>query len=217
MTLQAARLKSLFEVFSSSFRLIALLFAVDCSPSLDVDSALTLDTQPPHIQCPASFVSPTDAKKNTASLPELTPVTITDNNKVVSSSFLVEQQVHCADGMCVYPMGVHQVMISATDASGNSASCELTITVRDLEPPVFGMCPADIRIRADADAPTALVSWPEMLVVDNSQQLVVVEGPQLNNTRFGMGTMSLTFTAVDSSRNFASCTFLVTVVGTFMN
>ncbi len=92
------------------------------------------DTTPPVITCPAPITI--ECQGNLQAMVTLPPATATD---VCQSSGLVIANTFTPNGAnasASYPLGTTTVTFTATDAAGNDASCQTTITVRDTIPPV---------------------------------------------------------------------------------
>src|SRR6185369_4842260 len=99
-----------------------------------------LDTQPPVIICPSNLVLAANAGRCSRSNVTFT-VNATDNCSVAN---LVSSP---ASGS-TFPLGVTTVTNTATDASGNTSTCTLTVTIRDYENPVI-TCPTNLVLNAD--------------------------------------------------------------------
>jgi gliding motility-associated-like protein len=108
----------------------------------------------------------------------------------------------------IFPVGITNVVYTATDASGNSATCEFKITVTDQAAPVFASCPGNISIHA-IDNCSASVSWIPPNVIDNCPVTIISTHPP--GTIFAAGSTLVTYTATDASGNSATCTFTVTI------
>lgn len=104
-------------------------------------------------------------------------------------------------------LGQHVVTLTATDASGNSASQTVTATVVDDIAPTL-MCPDDLV----ASLCAATVDYQQPLVLDNCPlaQLELTAGLP-SGSQFPAGTTVQVFTAADSSGNTGTCSFTVTV------
>lgn len=136
-----------------------------------------------------------------------------------------------------FPKGNTNVVWTAEDGAGNTATCLLVITVNDDEPPVNNYCPTDIVLPNIAGDCNNLVSWlrpNENNWTDNcdaSADLVVTEvisdpGVQaainlnfpydqtavsIPLSVFPVGVTTITYTATDLSNNSDQCIFTVTV------
>lgn len=64
-----------------------------------------------------------------------------------------------------FPIGGTAVAFSATDSDGNTVSCSFTITVEDIEDPVFD-CPSDIVVNVDPGTTEVVVDY-EISASDN--------------------------------------------------
>ena len=86
------------------------------------------DVQPPVITCPANITQSNDPGQCGAIVNYT--VTATDNCTSVTVA------VQPVSGS-FFPVGVTTVKATATDGSGNTATCSFTVTVNDVEPPVI--------------------------------------------------------------------------------
>ncbi|HLP12161.1 MAG TPA: DUF2341 domain-containing protein [Flavobacteriales bacterium] len=112
----------------------------------------------------------------------------------------------------VFPIGVTTISYTATDASGNSSLCTFTITVTDLQAPIFTSCPLNISVNNTPGNCSAIVSWPAPVATDNCAGLVVAQTAGFpSGSTFPIGTTTITYTAVDASGNSSVCSFTVTV------
>lgn len=106
-----------------------------------------------------------------------------------------------------FPLGTTTVMWTATDASGNSASCSADVTIVDTTPPTIA-CPPDVE--GTVGQPVSLGSP----VVED----IVDPDPSVSNDApdsFGPGTTTVTWTATDDSGNSATCVQTVTLTYVF--
>ncbi len=85
------------------------------------------DTQPPQITCPSNVTAVTalTCPASTGSVVDFPPPTVSDNCPGVT--------VQCTPPSgSVFPVGTTTVTCTATDASGNTATCSFTLTVFDV-------------------------------------------------------------------------------------
>jgi len=108
-----------------------------------------------------------------------------------------------------FPVGTTPVTYTATDASGNKATCTFNVTVNDVTPPVITSCPANITANTTTSC-GAVVTWTAPPFSDNCTGATLVAVPASGST-FPVGTTPVTYTATDASGNKATCTFNVTV------
>ncbi len=113
----------------------------------------------------------------------------------------------------VFNGGVTTVTYYAEDPSGNSASCDFTVTVVDGQPPVFSNCPGDIIVNAPADQCSAEVAFSTPEAIDNCTGVTVTQtsGPP-SGSSFPIGNTTIVFTATDLSGNTSICTFEIMVI-----
>ena len=86
------------------------------------------DTQPPVITCPANITQPNDSGKCGAIV--TFAATATDNCSKVTVTYN-----HNPGSF--FDVGTTAVTATATDSSGNKATCSFNVTVNDVEPPVI--------------------------------------------------------------------------------
>lgn len=161
------------------------------------------DTQVPIISdCPTNIVLTNDAGICGAEATWIEP-TADDNCSVNSftSNF--------ASGH-VFPVGVTTVIYIATDGSGNSTTCNFTVTVTDNEAPVISDCPGNIVASNDPNACNAIVSWNVPTANDNCGVTSFLS-THISGATFPVGTTTVTYTATDAAGNISTCSFTVTV------
>jgi hypothetical protein len=98
--------------------------------------------------------------------------------------------------------------VTCTDASG--PSCQFTVDVDDLEPPVVGAPPAQ-QVGTDAPACTALINYPPPTYADNCPGGGALCVPP-SGSIFPLGVTTVTCTGTDASNNTGSSTTTMTVV-----
>ena len=170
------------------------------------------DTTAPLIICPPSIVTTTDPGSCTA---------------VVNASTLSYPTVYDACGVVsvvpigipsgyAFPVGVTTITWTASDASGNSASCVTqTVTVTDEEDPIIN-CPSNITAYTTAGQCSANVTVPLVTATDNCSINSITNtynsgGADASDT-YPLGTTNITFTATDLSGRTASCDLEITVI-----
>lgn len=163
------------------------------------------DTTPPTISCPGDVVVSTDPDECSAEVNYT--VTADDDNPGVTLS--------CSPASgSTFPKGDTLVSCTATDAAGNTASCEFTVRVEDHEPPDIS-CPADITLAGNIPGSCgANVSVGTAYATDNCSGVDVngvrSDGGALTDP-YPLGNTTITWTATDSSGNASSCSQLITV------
>ncbi|HLU87145.1 MAG TPA: HYR domain-containing protein, partial [Taishania sp.] len=101
---------------------------------------------------------------------------------------------------------------TATDASGNTATCSFNVTVEDTEAPTVIVCPNDTIVYVGATNCEVEVTWIEPEFTDNCE--LTVTSTRANGSTFNVGLTTVTYTAVDGSGNIATCSFNVIVMDT---
>ncbi len=110
-----------------------------------------------------------------------------------------------------FPTGDSTVVFIATDASGNTATCEFTITVRDEISPVFGSCPPSVTMTSNDGCPVVL-NWILPTATDNCS-VPTVSSAIPTDFAFPVGTTNVLILAEDASNNYDTCGFTVTING----
>ena len=171
-----------------------------CTATLSV-TIQAIDLVPPTLQGVASTLELGPAGTISLSLQNI-GVTVSDNCSV--------NEVEILPGSfdCLQ-LGTQTVTVIATDASGNSASLSLQITVVDNLPPQV-QCPENIRQCAD----NSTVLYDAPVATDNCLMLGgvfdLLEG-QPSGTAFPIGETLTKYTFIDASGNIGYCSFLVTI------
>ena len=112
------------------------------------------------------------------------------------------------DASGFYPVGVTTVTWTLTDPAGNSATCEQTVTVIDIEPPIV-TCPEDITVDNDPGECGAIVNYTPT-ATDNCEIADLIVYP-LSGSFFELGTTLVQVVAIDVNGLASTCSFNVTV------
>ena len=113
-----------------------------------------------------------------------------------------------------FQVGSSQVIFTATDASGNSASCTMTITVFDGQSPVFDNCPSDVTVYSAADSCGASVFWNALTATDDCTAILSIDPPNYSGEFFTVGTNQVQYSVSDGFTQAGTCAFSVTVLDT---
>lgn len=111
-----------------------------------------------------------------------------------------------------FGIGENTITYTATDASGNTATCSFTITIVDPIDPTISNCPADISVNATQGQCGAAVTYELPIGADNCDFTLELTAGFASGETFPVGTTTVTYTVTDLSGNTASCSFTVTVV-----
>ncbi|MDC0707061.1 HYR domain-containing protein [Stigmatella sp. ncwal1] len=158
------------------------------------------DTQPPTLTCPASLF-------RQATGPDGAAVSYSSARSSDTVSAVTLSYSHASGS--TFPVGGTSVLVTATDASGNSKQCHFAVTVRDSTPPSI-TCPAPVFAEATLPSGT-LASYPDATATD-----IVTPSPEVTyqpvpGTLLPFGLTSVVATAKDASGNTAACSFTMTV------
>jgi gliding motility-associated-like protein len=168
-----------------------------------------IDNIDPVIECPENIITSNDPGlcETNVTVPE--PV-VTDN---CPNTTVVNSYTGTSNASGVYPVGTTTVIWTVTDASGNTASCTMTVTVNDTETPII-ICPENITVTNDPGVCGANVTVPQPEFYDNCD--VNELSNDFNNTSnatgfYPVGTTTITWTVTDIHGNEATCQMTVTV------
>jgi len=162
-----------------------------------VGTVTVVDNSPPAVSCPASQTLDTCEDGAAATF------------QASASDNCGSAPVNCSRASgSTFPVGQTPVACSTTDGSGNSASCNFTVTVRaDATPPTIS-CPAPIVINACVEG--GPVAHFNVGSADNCG-LAPVNCSHASGSTFPVGVTNVTCSATDRLGNTASCAFSVTV------
>ncbi|MCI0746774.1 MAG: HYR domain-containing protein, partial [Verrucomicrobia subdivision 3 bacterium] len=169
--------------------------ATDTSGNVAVcqQRVIVSDTQPPILTCPADVTVNANPGSCFATGVALGNPNTTDNCGTVTVTNNAPAQ---------FPVGTTLVTWTASDASGNTTTCQQRVIVRDAEPPAID-CPGDVTVNASPGACFATgVSLGQPTASDNCGTATVTSNAP---AQFAVGTNLVTWTATDTSGNTATC------------
>jgi hypothetical protein len=158
------------------------------------------DKEPPIVSCPS------DISVNTA--PGTCSAVVTYNPTATDNCAGVQVTASPVSGS-TFAVGTTTVMVTATDASGNTATCSFKVIVKDNEAPQI-KCPDNITVNNDAGKCSAVVTF-SATATDNCAGIGTITYSQNSGTAFPVGTTHVTATVSDAAGNMANCGFDVTV------
>jgi hypothetical protein len=162
------------------------------------------DSEAPQIICPPNVAVPT-ATGQCAALVTYALPQVRDNCPNVGTAI-------CSPvSGTSFAKGVTTVTCTVTDSSGNSKSCNFTVTVTDTQLPQIS-CPANSTMQAETGKCAAIVSYLTT-AIDNCPGVTVICNPP-SGSSFPKGTTTVMCVATDTSNNSASCSFSVTIIDT---
>lgn len=163
-----------------------------------------VDNQAPIITCPSNVV--VNATSAAGAIVNYTAPVGTDNCTATT-----EMTAGLASGS-TFPIGVTTVTYKVTDASGNSAECSFTVTVKAVAPVV--VVPANITVNVDENTCGAAVSFA---ATDNTgipaSTITYTENgqPVVSGATFSTGVHTITATATNVVAS-SSASFTITVI-----
>ncbi|XP_071816734.1 uncharacterized protein [Apostichopus japonicus] len=162
------------------------------------------DNDGPVLTCPGDIVRVISTSQATASIDWNEPTAV-DASPPVTLMANLDPPLLVAQGSST------SIMYTGTDALGNMGSCSFTITVIDDTADPELICPPSQNLFIQSSGDELVVTWDAATVVDNVDNNIIPNPTILPGTRFSEGTNGITYIAVDSSGNFGTCSFTVTV------
>ena len=171
------------------------------------------DITAPAITCPASIVVQTDPSLNTATVTVGQPV-VTDicGTVTFTNNF---NNTNNASG--IYNLGVTSIIWTATDECGNTATCQMTVTVSDNEGPTMS-CPPTISVNCIEEVPAAYASLPAFIaaggLADDNNGIDAASFTMVSQTSNNLScpeTISRIYSIADNDGNVSTCTQLIIV------
>ncbi|XP_071489593.1 uncharacterized protein [Diadema antillarum] len=179
-----------------------------CIFTITITAQATGDTTPPVISGCPDDISLVVSGSTTSAAVSWTEPTAVDETSAVTVTQTATPGTTFAVGTST------SVVYTFTDAAGNSAICQFTVTLAtantDNTAPVISNCPSDITTFVASGTTSSAVSWIEPTAVD-FVSAVTTTRTAAPGTAFPVGTSQVTYTFSDASGNAATCSFLVTV------
>jgi len=160
------------------------------------------DNVAPTITCPATQTVPLGVGCE-AEMPNYTGMASASDNCSVNVT-----QVAAAGGT-LSGTGTQTVTLTATDQSGNTATCAFTLNKVDQIAPAIS-CPATIEVDNDPGLCSAAISFAAT-ATDYCDATPALTYSPASGSAFAPGNTTVTATATDYSNNSSTCTFLVIV------
>ncbi|XP_033099724.1 uncharacterized protein LOC117103264 [Anneissia japonica] len=195
--------------FSISTTPVTITITDDAANSATCEFLVTIidDEDPKIIFCPTNILMDNDPQLSTAVV-NWTEPTADDNHGIASL-----QQSHIS-GVDVMSVGDNLVNYTWIDHSGNTVTCLFTVTVRDVEDPVYSGCPtSQIQVETPTGFNTTTVYWTPPTVNDNVGVVINTSDYQPNDI-FEIGITTVTYHAEDEAGNEANCIFTILVEDT---
>jgi hypothetical protein len=173
-----------------------------------------IDTELPVITCPTldATYDNTEGLCGYVAGTEFDPTLVSDNCEFTYTHNYGPWSIPTSLEGAYFPAGTTVVLWTVTDASGNTATCEIVINVVDSEDPVFVNCPEGVTytIGADADCENGII-WSIPIAEDNCEVTVVQTAGPMQGMQLSLGTYEIQYTATDAAGNTATCNFTIVV------
>jgi hypothetical protein len=188
------------------------VFDVNGNSNTATQTVTVVDDTKPNLTCPTDIVVDADVVEGGVSGAHVTyTATATDNCNVPVITY-------SSMPGSFFTIGTHTVTVTATDAGGNTSTCDFTVTVKCVQP-VITECPGNQTVSTDAGRCSALVNYNSSfnLGLPEAGVSYVFSGATTGSgegtgsgLEFNTGTTTVTITATNDCGT-AVCTFTVTV------
>ncbi|KAJ8021159.1 Hyalin [Holothuria leucospilota] len=176
----------------------------DCSFMVSV----VVDPAPRFQNC-TDYRHATDMDSNTASFILLNPLATDVDPENPSAGPVVNAPTNIPTQ---FPIGTTTLRWTATDSRGSVTECVINVIVSDGQAPDILSCPGNFEVFVENSTfRSALVTWPEPQIQENSGQTVDLRSTISPGSLLGPGNYTVRYTARDGFNNEASCSFHVTV------
>lgn len=168
-----------------------------------------LDNIPPQITCTADIEENLIADCDFV-LPDYTSLAVVSDNcdeDVVVTQSPEPNEILSGHGT------VHVITLTATDDWGNESTCTFNLTLLDITPPEFTICPADFTENLDPNCDFVLPDYRNLATADDNCAVVSVAQVPAPGTPYSghNTTIDITLTAMDQAGLTDDCTFTVTL------
>jgi len=161
------------------------------NPASQFISFSVADTTPPSIlTVPAPLTLGVTANCQVPAPSVLANIIATDN--CTAANLLVFTQIPAAGSSL--GLGQHVIMVTVTDASGNSATTNISVTVVDLTAPSILSASASVTVGCAGTVPNVI---PQIVAADNctpSNQLAISQSPVAGTSSTGVNVITVTVT-----------------------
>ncbi|KAG1659024.1 Sushi, von Willebrand factor type A, EGF and pentraxin domain-containing protein 1 [Nymphon striatum] len=161
------------------------------------------DIPEPFIQCPSDIEVTLNPGEKDIDVELSRPITNMNADNIIADPKWGNSHV------AKFSSGINEIMYTAKNPLSNqTASCVMSVLVKDEEQPKVDQCPENFEVEAGASK-TVAVNWNEPIFTDN----VGIERVWKSNApgfEFGDGIHSIKYSAQDAVGNVVDCTFSVT-------
>ncbi len=194
------------EMFGTGTTTVTYLAIDDFNNTATCTFSITVpDSLPPVLTCPNNVVTSVFPDSCNAQVQWLSPQPF-DN---CDAGQIMPVSDHLSGE--TFSVGTTTVTYTATDNSGNEATCTFTVKVVDGKTPTLTACPANILVQLPVDQCDTTLTWTAPTATDNCSQPTLTATFQ-PGASFPTGVSVVVYTARDSSNNTSTCTFSITVV-----
>jgi gliding motility-associated-like protein len=165
-----------------------------------------VETEAPTLNCPSEVI--VNAANNACSAVATWAIPTASDNCTDAADLILTAEG--GEPGNTFPVGVTEIIYTATDLAGNAGACFFNVIVLENVPPVIQNCPAPILLFLPQGECETDVIWTAPTATDNCGVESVI--PNINpGTVFQAGTTEVIYLAFDFAGNADTCMFEVTL------
>ncbi|MEM1323740.1 MAG: hypothetical protein AAGG75_25995, partial [Bacteroidota bacterium] len=203
---------------SITYDALDLMTGATASPNCTFILTALADTEPPVPMCNTAQDVPINAACDEITIPDLTGESYLDNGGECDPHVTVTQVPEAGTAAATTAGGTTDVVVTFTDASGNAATCTVTLTAIDVTAPVFDcttLTQVDFTTNPSSTCTNDMDVAPPV-ATDACDGAVTAVGTRDDNAAIDapweLGTTVITWTFTDAAGNETECTQDVVVV-----
>ncbi len=209
------------QSFELGFRFTYNDASINGAP-ISVDNILVTgtDTVDPLMTCPSTITQGVTTNCQAFADDYTKAILTLSDNCTDSVLIILTQDIPESTLFAAGPGGNETIIVTATDESGNSTQCSITVMIVDDMSPT-PICPADTNVYVDVNCDGLIENYiGDVSVTDNCTSLanmIITQSPPAGTVINGSGvTTSITITATDEAGISETCTFNALTVDTMV-
>lgn len=173
------------------------------------------DTQDPIVTCPAAINVAVDGSCQAIADDYTKNILTLSDNCTDSALIVLTQSIPESSVIPVVPGGSTTVTVTATDESGNTDQCIITMNIIDADNPVIMVCPPTTNLAVNSSCNAVLGNYAGLLTATDNcgSPLTITQSPAPGLVINGAGvTTNVTMTVEDAFGNTDQCSFDVITI-----
>ena len=173
------------------------------------------DTQDPIVTCPAAINVAVNGSCQAIADDYTKNILTLSDNCTDSALIVLTQNIPESSVIPVVPGGSTTVTVTATDESGNTDQCIITLNIIDADNPVITVCPPNTNLAVNSSCSAVLGNYVGLLTATDNcgSPLTITQSPAPGLVINGAGvTTNVTMTVEDAFGNTDQCSFDVNTI-----